>query len=142
MQQLVSSFKRSTADVKADPKLIDDLVNVFNNDKAQVKEAANLILTRLINDGLGVYMKKWYDEKIQAIIIEDIFNKIILKQFAQEYNELVTFSNNNNNNNDNNNNRYYQNLVFNSNDLMSTVFQHLKWQNRGWEFDGDLFGHV
>ena len=120
--------------------MIDDLVNVpvFNNDKVEVKKEANLILTRLINDGVGVHMNKWYDEKTQAVIIENIFNKIILKKFVKEYNELVTFSNNNNNKKSNNN-RYYQNLVFNSKDLMSTIFQHLKWQRRyREEFDGDL----
>ena len=71
-------------------------------------------------------MKNWYSERKQANVIEKIFNKIILTKFDKEYNELITFDTNN----------IGQRLVFNSNDLMSKIYQYLEW---GWKFNGDLF---
>ena len=107
------------------PQIIEDLVNVFDNNQ-EVKTCANLIITRLIYDGIKIYMKKWYNEGKQANIIEDIFNNIILVKFEKQYNKLNTVYAINDSNT---NGRYYQNQVFISNDLMSSIFQYLYWQN-------------
>ena len=72
-------------------------------------------------------------KNIWTNIIEDIFNKIILEKFSQEYNEVIKYGGiNNNKTNDN----YYQNLLFNSSDLMTQIFQYLNW---GIKFDDDLY---
>ena len=87
----------------------------------------NNIISRLINDGIKVYMNKWYNENKQAIIIEMIFEKLVLKKFAKEYNALITYVGNDDSK--------YQNKLFNSNDLMSSILEYLEY---GSHFDGDL----
>ena len=89
------------------------------------------ILSRLINNGIKQYMAMWYNEKEQTDIIEMIFNKLILNKFKHQYSQLITY----NRNHDYNLNVYYQNLVFNSSDLICSIFQYLEY---GYKFDGDL----
>ena len=116
---------------KQDKKMkIKELSNTFKENK-KIQSLVIDILTRLTNDGIKKYMSKWYNEKEQANIIEDIFNKIILKKFVQDYNEMNK-SGINNLKTDN----FYQHLVFNSSDLMTQIFQYLVW---GRDFDEDLF---
>ena len=74
---------------------------------------------------------KRYNEKEEAYIIEDIFNKIILQKFEKEYDGMNKYEINN----EIINNNVYQKLV-NSGDLMTQIFQYLDW---GKELDGDLF---
>ena len=116
---------------------IEDLISVFSNDSKLQAEAYN-ILTRLINDGIRRYMNKWYIEKTQAIVIEKIFNKIILKKFGKEYNQLMTFQHVSNCKNENMHSTKckYQCMVFKINDLVSQIFQYLQW---GKYFNDDLF---
>ena len=109
----------------------NELKNVFTDDK-KVELLVINIVTLLINDGIKKYMSKYYNEKKQSNTIEDLFNKVILKQFSREYNEIITYGINNDTTNDN----YYENLLFNSTDLMSHIFQYLHW---GREFDRDLY---
>ena len=120
-------------------EIIKEMANVYKDDKKYQSLAINIV-TRLINDGIKKYIDKWYNEKIQANIIEDIFNKIILKKFGQEFNEITKYglSNINARNDKKNDNyyNYYQNLLFNSRDLMNQIFQYLEW---GYEFDKDLY---
>ena len=110
---------------------IKDLVDeCFSNDKSSDKSQACDILIRLKRDGLEQYMSKWYHQEKDGMIIEKIFNKIVVTKFDNEYYKLVTYSSNSNINS------YYQNLMFNANDLMSNMFQYLDY---GDFFDGDLF---
>ena len=109
--------------------VIDKLASVFDNDEQENKILVCNILSRLINDGIKTYMNKWYDEKEQLSIIENIFDKIILKQFSNEYNTLITYISNNQSD------HKYQTALFNSQDLMSNIFQFLEY---GKKFDGDL----
>ena len=104
---------------------IKNLVNVHfaKEDTAIVLQAYNILL-RLVQDGLKTYMSKWYNETKDSTIIEMIFNKIILVKFEKEYNQLITFDNGNIYN-------HYQNLVFNTNDLMCKIFEY-------FEIDEDL----
>ena len=107
---------------------IKDLTNVFKDDHdVHTRSVANQIVTRLLNNGIKIYMKKWYNEKEQANIIEMIFNKIIVKKFEKEYNQLMTYKTDD---------RYYQDLVFNSSDLMCQIFEYLEW---GYGIYLDLF---
>ena len=120
-----------------DPKqiLIDDLISVFNDHaNPEIKSIAKLILERLLNDGIKQYMQKWYNEEKQANIIEMIFHEIILKKFRTtiKYNQVLVIAQTDDKNND----RYYHNLVFNSSDLMTSIFEYLEW---GRNFDDDLF---
>ena len=76
-----------------------------------------------------MYMKKWYNEREQSNVIEAIFNQVILKRFEKKYNQTISY-------NTNENDTAYQDLVFQSSDLMSEAFQYLEW---GWNFHKDLF---
>lgn len=93
-------------------------INVFNDD-TKTRSIAFSILKRLIDDGIKVYMNKWYDEQTQANIIELIFNKVILIEFGHAYNRLLHCTIGGY---DYNYNHNHQILVFNSNDLMSNIF--------------------
>ena len=110
-------------------QVMTKLIAVFDNE--EIKRTVNNILTRLLNDGIKTYMNKWYNEKQQANIIEMIFNQVILKSFAAQYNELIKCKNRNKNINIS-----HQIQVFNSNDLMSQIFQYLDY---GFRFNGDIF---
>ena len=59
-----------------------------------------------------------------------IFNRIILVKFAKEYTNLIRYISD-----DKDYHNYYQNLVFNSTDMMCCIFQYLTY---GLQFDGDL----
>ena len=118
-------------------KLIGDLAKVFDNN-IKTQETVKDILYRLVNFGIKIYMQNDYNESKQAHVVEEIFKKIIFTKFEKEYTELTTLNSINNNDNANTTNEiyYYQNLVFNSNDMMSTIFEYLDY---GDQFDGDLF---
>ena len=139
MKKLAKSFTNSkNKNPTPNETFIKQLVTVFNgndSDSVKIKKLATFILTRLINDGIKMYMKKWYNEREQSNVIEEIFNKIILKQFAKEYNELITYKTNNNAYDINENDYFYQDLVFSSIDLMPEIFQYLEW---GEDFKQDL----
>ena len=119
--------------------IVEELTNVFN-DNLQIKSTAFIILKRLLNYGLQKYMKKWYNEKQHSNIIEMIFNQIIIKQFEKEYTALITYTGNNFGINDHDDGHdkhdYYQNILFNSDDLMCYIFQYLQY---GYKFNNDLF---
>ena len=101
-------------------------------DNEKYQSLARNIVTRLIKYGIKKFMSKDYNEKEQANIIEDIFNKIISKKFGAEYYQMIEYKTNS----DKTNVHYYQNLLFNSIDLMNQIFQYLEW---GIRFDGDLY---
>ena len=133
IKRIIDKYIKNNKDKKKDKKeIIKEMANVFKENK-KIESLAIKILTRLINDGIKKYMSKYYDEKKQAYIIEDIFNKLILKKFKKEYYQLIAYEANNERNDSYN---YYQNLVFNSSDLMNQIFQYLKW---GHNFDDDLY---
>ena len=121
--------------------VIENLVSVhLVGDDTQFKPKVLDVLSRLLTDGNGIkkYMSKWYNEKEETSIIELIFNKIILKEFEKEYNQLMKCQAKNSDIDtiSDHDNYYYQNLVFNTNDLMCHIFQFLQW---GYNFDDDLF---
>ena len=104
------------------------MVTVIKDLKQQ--QIAQDILTRLTNDGIKKYMEKWFSEKEQIQVIEIIFNKIILKQFEKEYQATMIY-----NINDSKRSEYYQTLVFNTDDLISLIFQFIELNET---FTGDL----
>ena len=116
---------------KTKEQIIKEMAKEFKDDR-KIQSLVINIVTRLINDGIKKYMNEYYNEKKEAYTIEDIFNKIILKNFEEEYNEIIKYGINNNKSNDN----YYQNLLFNSSDLINQIFQYLEW---GYNFDDDLY---
>ena len=135
IRRIIDKYIKTSKDKKQETKeeTIKELANVFKENKKNELLVISIV-TSLINDGIKEYMSKYYDEKKQANIIEDIFNKIILKKFSQEYNEMIKYGTNKLNNKTNDN--YFENLLFNSSDLMNQIFQYLGW---GKNFDGDLF---
>ena len=93
------------------------------NDKEIDHEIAHTILSRLIQDGIETYMKKWYNEKEQATVIELIFKNIILVQFGKEYQQLTSYYNDSDNDE-----QQYHCQVFNNDDLMCQIFGYLTFQ--------------
>ena len=102
---------------------IQALANIFEDSKAQ--STVMEIVTRLVQDGIKIYMNKWYNEKEQFNIIEMIFNQIILKRFAKEYHNLITYDGK----------KQIHKWIFNSSDLMCNIFHYLTF---GKHFNGDL----
>ena len=133
IRRIIDKYIKNNKDKKKKTKeeIIKEMANGFEDDK-NIESLVINIVTRLINDGIKKYMEEYYDEKQQSNIIEDIFCKIILEKFKEEYNEMIKYGINNQLINDN----YYQNLLFNSSDLMTHIFQYLEW---GWQFNRDLY---
>ena len=94
--------------------LIKNLANVSQNCQNIEIKVQNILL-QLVNDGLTKFISNWYNEKHELNIIDIIFNRIILKQFEEEYAQQTTYYAKNKN----------QQLLFNSSDLMCDIFQYL-----------------
>ena len=109
-----------------------ELANVFEDNQCLVA----YILIRLQKYGVKNYMKNYYVESEQANIIEDIFNKIILVKFNQEYYQLIENAYEKNIVGSDIDRNFYQNRVFSSADLTCEIFQFLEY---GFKFDQDLF---
>ena len=133
IRRTIDKYIKNNKDMKTKTKeeIIKEMAIVFK-DNEKYESLVITILTRLINNGIKEYMNKYYNEKEESNIIENIFNKIILEKFSQEYNVITKYGINNEEKNDN----YYQNLLFNLSDLMNQIFQYLEW---GKGFDGDLY---
>ena len=101
---------------------IDDLIGeCMKDDEASDEFNARKILSSLKKLGIKKYMSQSYSDTFNSVTIEMIFNSIILNKYEKEYNKLTTY-------NDNNNNGKYKQLVFNTNDLMSNIFQYLEYR--------------
>ena len=87
----------------------------------KLHEQAKNILSQLLSGGIKKYMEMCYNEKTHANIIEMIFDEIILKQFEKEYENIVKYKRDN----EDDCADEYQNLLFNTSDIMCLIFQHL-----------------
>ena len=117
-----------------DDAAIRKLVAVFQEKEEQ--ETAFSILSNLINNGgIKEYMRRYYDERYHCIIIEKIFNQIILTKYSSQFQLITTFSFSKIDNNINFEKYKYQIKVFNTNDVMSLIFGYLTYSHN---FDGDL----
>lgn len=85
-------------------------------DDSDEKKIGEDIVTRLIQSGIKSYMEKYYNEKEQSQLIESIMTKVIFKQFSNEYEKEIYYINENED-------KPYQEIVFNTNDIMSKTFQ-------------------
>ena len=120
---------------------IDTVVSESTLNKA-LHSSAQQILSQLMKHGIKDYMNKHYKEKNQANTIEIIFNQIILKQFTKEYQNVtlyptVTIAGNTTESSDENKTNY-QNLLFNTTDIMCSMFQYFSDFNDNNEYIGDL----
>ena len=109
---------------------VNKLVEQSNIDKATCISQAKYILNKLKSQGIGWFMKNGYNEKKQAVLIETIFNEVILKQLKEEYQNVATYSRVDISVVDS---YYYQSRVFNATDIMCLIFQHLSdddWDNK------------
>ena len=91
-------------------------------------------LISLFNDGINIkkHMKNYYNEMEHAETIEIIFNKIIIKQFASEYERIAKCVNTHQN----------QGIVFNTDDLMCAILGYLEYNHDTDRIDGDLFACI
>ena len=84
----------------------------------------NKILSPLMNHGIKRYMRFCYTEKESSSLIEIIFDDIILTKLTNEYQNVINYQNMQNNSNMSDNS-YYVSLVFNTNDLMHSIFEYI-----------------
>lgn len=122
--------KRSIKETKYAHKInvLNALTSELNN--TQDQNEARRILSILINNGIKKYMTSMFNEITQRVIIEKIFNKIILSKFTQKYHDLhmIKFSQ------PNIDKTYkYQSMVFNAADLMCSIFQFLLYEYIDWK---------
>ena len=110
--------------------MIKQLVNIY--DTLKIHPNTTVILTRLINNGIKIYMNKWHNKRQQCYVIEEILNKILLKQCEKEYYQLImliTYQTDN----------IYPDLVFNS----SAIFEYFDKDLLSCSvFHDDCFYHV
>ena len=96
IRRIIDKYTKTNKDKKKEKEeIIKEMANVFFRDDKKYQSLVVNIVTRLINDGIKKYMSKYYNEKTEANIIEDIFNKIILKKFKAEYYQMIKFGTNN-----------------------------------------------
>ena len=83
-------------------------------------------LYQLMNgaDGIKNYLNCWDEKDNNPFVVEMVFNKIILNKFVNEYQEITTYKSKN----DEKNQHYCQDFVFNTVDLMRTIFQFLDYR--------------
>ena len=86
-------------------------------DKTVDQHQAHAIISTLLNNGIKKYMLSTFDTTKQKIIIDKIFNGLLLTKFQQEYQQLYT--------NNSTSQSKYQSLVFNAADMMCSIFQFL-----------------
>ena len=102
-------------------------------------KAVKTLLTSLATHGIKNYMKNCYNEANDPKLVELIMDEIIFncKQFTKEYQQIIHYQYNYNNNhqeaksqtNTDGNMINYQELLFNTSDLMCKIFQHLEFSN-------------
>ena len=144
LQPVVTNATSSTS--PENTNTIQNLVSVFTNDENR-KVAFN-ILVRLTSGGLQLYMSNHFNEERDSPVIEQIFTKIVLTKFCQEYQRLITYIPTHLNSNDKcdetlktnttkiNQCYHCQSMVFNTRDLMCLMLQFL---DCGDKLDGDLY---
>ena len=119
----------------------DTLLNESNIDKS-MHDTAKDILCLLRNTCLKIYMEKHYNENKQAEIIEMIFNQIMLKKFAKEYQNVAKYTSSSKNKNKQKKNedesKHYQTLLFNTTDVMCLMFQFLVDFDEGGQYIGEI----
>ena len=108
---------------------INELIPTTEAKNDNKKQMAKSILIDLLKHGIKHYMKIIYQEKQQSHIIELIFNTIICKRFSKQIDSMTRYVNNNKSNNCNDTCNYYQSMVFNTQDLMTSIFQYLKYKS-------------
>lgn len=99
-------------------------------------ETAKDILEQLLKDGIKKYMECRFNAK-QPEIIELIFDQIILTKFKKEYHNTISYDFNNNSKS-----KFYQRLVFNTKDLMCTIFKYVDCGNKLIYHRGTLKGDL
>ena len=120
--------------------IIKNLVNKSITNKA-AKSTVDDILFKLMHFGIKLYMELCYKEEEQSSMIEMIFNQIILNHMAKEYQHVITYQESCNKNEDNMNNNYNSNYdnycresVFNTTDLMCSIFQYAEYKTSNEHF--------
>ena len=103
-------------------ELLSDAYGHINYDEQKKRiQTAYGILNELVNGSFIRYLNHTFTiENIN--IIEDIFNQVILTQCRVEFDEITTYGSSNNENNNNNMNK---NRLFNTSDLMNSIFHFL-----------------
>ena len=143
-----TSIRNNTDVVSNEETKADDwLINVNNKMKYNLNAPSfiRLFMIRRIvfkyindinNDNKSFIKQLTFKRGVDPNLIEDLVNvfnnnlEIISQKFEQEYNELMKYKTKNVNKV-----TYYQDLVFNINNLMPHIFQYLQWGRR---FNKDL----
>ena len=126
IRRIIIDYISKTASPRSNDDTMSQLVSTLKD--KDTRTTADKILSRLVKDGIKVYMSKWYNEKQDAIVIETIFTDIILIKFGKKYQQLTTYVGNDE--------FEAQTSVFNNDDLMRLIFQYLTFRKIG--FVGEL----
>ena len=104
-------------------KVINEFVGELDIEQQQ-EQQANEILLQLYNNGINKYMKQHYnqDNETLLIAIDTVYDQIIKGKHNTIYEKLISYRYDHDVDNDNKN-KVYQNLVFNTSDLMYSIFQ-------------------
>ena len=135
LQNYLSQHKTNISDDNVNVNAIRSLISGFNNSKDQ--ENAFCVLSKLVKHGIKTYMNEHCNyNDTTTHVIDQIFDKLILKKLNQEYDHVTTYSMNHDNNINDNDDYYYQCTVFNTKDLMCMIFQYCQIYNRNVLSDG------
>ena len=94
----------------------------------EIQKVADFVLSLLLTHGIKHFMSQFYNEDLHSNVIEMIFHQIIITKFEKEYFHITTYKTINKSNNK------YQQLVFNTKDLMCSIFEYFDW-NFNFDFN-------
>ena len=104
---------------------ITSVATEFDNDEKV--ELSTQVFCGLLKHGIKKYMEELFDETQQAVIVEQIFQKLIKTKFGKKYDTVTTYLQGNDNNHDTHHTNS-QVKVFNMQDLMCSIFQFLTYE--------------
>ena len=131
----VSKLKNNTRD-HTNTHAIRSLLTVFDSEKD--KNATFLMITNLCEHGIKTYMNEYCNyNDTTTYIIDQIFNKLILTKFSQDYAAIITYTPIANSCNEHS--EYYRTIVFNTKDLMCLIFQFYQYYNKDLKITQDIY---
>ena len=129
---VLNSIKHSINNDDKNDEYVKGLISEMKDLEDSMVSKVHKTLTQLIAvNGIKNYFNSWDEKDNNPLIIEMIFQKLILTKFVNEYENIITY----NSKNMENNNRlyYYQDLIFNTKDLMCSIFEFVDYM-----YDKDL----
>ena len=109
--------------------LMAEMTDLDDSIKSKIYKTLSVIIK---NNGIKTYFDSWKEKDNNPHTINIIFNKLILKQFVNQYHNIMTYKSKSD---DDENEHWYQDTVFNTVDLMCSIFKFLEYDDM---MKGDL----